>query len=47
MKKIVLLPLDERPCTYNYPMLLGKMAKDVEIVNIKRDYLGKKKQAPD
>ena len=47
MKKIVLLPLDERPCTYNYPMLLGKMARDVEIVNIKRDYLGKKKQAPD
>ena len=47
MKKIVLLPLDERPCTYNYPMLLGKMAKDVEIANIKRDYLGKKKQAPD
>lgn len=46
MKKIVLLPLDERPCTYLYPMMLGSMAKDIKVVNIDRNLLGKKKQAP-
>jgi len=45
MKKIVHLPLDERPCTYGYPKLLADMAsQDVEFVTIPQNLLGKQKQ---
>lgn len=40
MKKIVLLPLDERPCNYNFPYKLFQN-KDIQI--IKPDKLGDKK----
>lgn len=40
MKKIVLLPLDERPCNYNFPYKLFHN-KDLRI--IKPDKLGDKK----
>ena len=40
MKKIVLIPIDERPCTYEYPSMLATMAKDVNFVEIPREYMG-------
>lgn len=44
MKKLVLLPLDERPCTYNYPFLLASIAKnDVEVCTIDHNLMGNKK----
>ncbi len=43
-KKIVLLPLDERPCNYNFPCRLFAH-EDIEIVRPKK--LGNKKEAAD
>ena len=35
MKKVVYLPLDERPCNYDYPIQLASIAKkDIEFVTI-------------
>ena len=40
MKKIVLIPIDERPCTYDYPNMLASMAKDINFVEIPREFMG-------
>ena len=40
MKKIVLIPIDERPCTYDYPAMMASMAKDINFVEIPREYMG-------
>ena len=40
MKKIVLIPIDERPCTYDYPAMLASMANDINFVEIPREYMG-------
>lgn len=40
MKKIVCIPLDERPCTYDYPIMMANMAKDINFVQIPREYMG-------
>ena len=40
MKKIVCIPLDERPCTYDYPSMMSKMATDINYVQIPREYMG-------
>ena len=40
MKKIVLIPIDERPCTYAYPNMLASMAKDINFVEIPREFMG-------
>ena len=40
MKKIVLIPIDERPCTYDYPAMMASMAKDINFVEIPREYRG-------
>jgi len=45
MKKIVFVPLDERPCTYDYPNMLASMAKDVNFVEIPREMMGNIKKA--
>lgn len=45
MKKIVLVPLDERPVNYLYPNLIGE--GDYEICLPPREYLGDKKKAGD
>lgn len=44
MKKTVILPLDERPCNYDYPYQLFS-TKDIHIVRPKR--LGDKKKSAD
>lgn len=44
MKKIVLLPLDERPCNFDFPY---KLFNSNEIEIIRPDRLGDKKQAAD
>jgi hypothetical protein len=46
MKKILLLPLDERPCNYDFTTFMVKHT-DVEIVRPPREILGKKKQPGD
>lgn len=46
MKKILLIPLDERPCNYNFPSMLAKDT-DFEIVMPPREIMGKKKQPGD
>lgn len=44
--KIVLLPLDERPCNYDYPQWLP-LPKDIDLRLPSRDILSHKKQACD
>lgn len=45
-KKILLIPLDERPCNYNFPAMLAA-GTDFELVMPPREILGKKKQPGD
>lgn len=45
MKKIVMLPLDERPCNYRYPNIMPKT--DCELILPPIDIMGKKKEAGD
>ena len=40
MKKIVLIPIDERPCTYDYPAMLASMANNINFIEIPRDLMG-------
>lgn len=40
MKKIVFVPLDERPCTYNYPIMLASMTSNINFVSIDKQYMG-------
>ena len=42
-KKIVLLPLDERPCNLDYPRMMPKT--DCELILPPKEIMGKKKQA--
>lgn len=44
MEKVIYIPLDERPCNYSYPTLIGKMASDLEIVIPPREILSNKKE---
>jgi hypothetical protein len=46
MKKILLIPLDERPCNYDFPEMLTRDT-DYQIIMPPREFLGKKKQAGD
>ena len=45
MKKIVMLPLDERPCNYLYPKMMPQA--DYELVLPPREYMGDKKEPAD
>ncbi len=45
MKKIVMLPLDERPCNYLYPQMMPKA--DFELLLPPREIMGDKKRAGD
>ncbi|MDY2888522.1 MAG: DUF4127 family protein [Candidatus Caccosoma sp.] len=40
MKKIVLAPLDERPCTYMYPNMLANMANNINLVEVPKELMG-------
>lgn len=44
MTKILLLPLDERPCNYDFPKLICNDADDIELVTPPIGILGNKKQ---
>lgn len=44
-EKIVILPLDERPCNYNFPSMLTKDNADFNIIMPSRNILGEKKKA--
>lgn len=46
MKKILLLPLDERPCNYDFTTFMVKDT-DIEILRPSKDILGKKKEVGD
>jgi len=46
LKKILLIPLDERPCNYDFPGLLAE-GTEYELIVPPREILGKKKQAGD
>ncbi len=45
--KILYLPLDERPCNYQYPIDIAKTNQEIEIVRPKLSQLGLKKKAAD
>ena len=47
MKKIVYLPLDERPCNYTFAQALSKDNPDYRLVAPCKDVLGEKKRAAD
>lgn len=47
MNKIVFLPLDERPCNYNFPMQLAKDNEEICLVAPDKSILGKKKEPAD
>ena len=40
MKKIVLVPLDERPCTYMYPKMLANITNDINLVEVPKEFMG-------
>ncbi|WP_046212659.1 DUF4127 family protein [Paenibacillus wulumuqiensis] len=44
--KIVIMPLDERPCNYNFPYELGK-STDCKVVRPPLEWMGHKKQPAD
>lgn len=46
MKKILYLPLDERPCNYNFPQILAS-ATEYEMIEPPKDILGNKKLPAD
>ncbi len=43
-KKILFVPLDERPCNYSFPEKLIKCSKDYELLEPSRSILGSKKE---
>ncbi len=47
MKKIVFIPLDERPCTYDYPSMMAKMTDNIEFIEIPRKLMGDLKKPGD
>lgn len=47
MKKILYIPLDERPCNYVYPQHLVNTRNDVQLIFPPREILGNKKEAAD
>ena len=47
MRKIVYLPLDERPCNYDFPYLMTEGSSDINLVRPDVDSMGKKKQPAD
>lgn len=46
-KKIIYIPLDERPCNLAYPMRLFKQSEALEVVYPAKDLLGNKKSSAD
>ncbi|MGL4671520.1 DUF4127 family protein, partial [Cetobacterium sp.] len=47
MKKILYVPLDERPCNYLFPTMIEKMSSEVDLIIPEKEMLSKKKVAAD
>lgn len=47
MKKIMYIPLDERPCNYLFPKMISEIGEDIELVIPEIDLLSKKKKNAD
>jgi len=47
VKKILYLPLDERPCNYSFPAQIAAGADDIELIRPDKDILGLKKRPAD
>lgn len=47
MKKIVYIPLDERPCNYKFPVLLGEITDNYRLITPPMDMMGDKKRPAD
>ncbi len=47
MKKIVYLPLDERPCNYDFPYLVTENSDKIRVVRPPLELMGRKKQPAD
>ena len=47
MMKVLFIPLDERPCNFNFPQSIIKTRKDVELVTPPKELLGDKKNSRD
>jgi len=45
--KTLLLPLDERPCNYNYPKMIGQSNKEIKLIMPEHSILGDKKTPTD
>ncbi|MGL4947638.1 MAG: DUF4127 family protein, partial [Cetobacterium sp.] len=45
MKKILYVPLDERPCNYLFPTMIEKMSSEVDLIIPEKEMLSKKKVA--
>lgn len=45
--KIMYIPLDERPCNYQYPSMIAGLKDDIELIIPPLDLLGKKKEEAD
>lgn len=43
MCRVLMLPLDERPCNYNYPNLITEKCDDVQLILPPKNLLGQKK----
>lgn len=44
MKKIVFVPLDERPCTFMYPQKLASMTNNINYVSVPKEFMGNIKE---
>ncbi|MGL4864476.1 DUF4127 family protein [Cetobacterium sp.] len=47
MTKIIYIPLDERPCNYLFPNMIGEMSSQINIITPPKDILSKKKNPAD
>lgn len=47
MKRVMYLPLDERPCNFIYPQSIAKEAEEVILITPPKVLLGCKKQPAD
>ena len=45
--KTLLLPLDERPCNYVFPQMIGASNKEIQITVPPKKFLGDKKKPAD
>ena len=42
--KTLFIPLDERPCNYNFPLMIAQSNQQIELVEPDKSFLGHKKK---